>query len=479
MISIIQKGLSKTKSPKNIMIVGAGMAGLVAASLLKEAGHHVKILEGNSRVGGRVFTMRTPFAEGAYVEAGAMRIPEMHDLVFEYIKKFGLTVNEFINATPDDLIYANGMKTRVKIYERHPDIFQYPVAPSEKGKTAEQLFNMAVQPIIDFINQDPARHWPIVERQLDQYSVYTFLRFYPYRPKVTFSEGAIEMMSVLLALEGVMEQSFLDILRDLMLFKPETRFYEITGGNDRLPYSFLPQLQEDILFHQRVTKITQQNDSVTLTFIDTNTSHEYSMTGDLAIMTIPFTVMQFVEVEPRDSFSHNKWRAIRELDYITATKIGIQFSSRFWEREGLYGGKTITDLPIRSTYYPSHGLGTPGPAAILASYTWQEDSMPWDGLTQEERIYFSLKNLATIHGDQVYREFQTGTSYSWGQDPFACGAVSFFRPGQRIALHPYIATPEGRVHFAGEHTTLTHGWIQGAIESGIRVAFEVNELPRL
>jgi monoamine oxidase len=68
------------------------------------------------------------------------------------------------------------------------------------------------------------------------------------------------MMSVLLFLEGVMEHSILDILRDMMLFKPETRFYEITGGMDRLPYSFLPQLQEDILFHQRVTKITQQND---------------------------------------------------------------------------------------------------------------------------------------------------------------------------------------------------------------------------
>ncbi len=478
MTSIIRNGLSKTQTPKNIMIVGAGMAGLVAGSLLKQAGHNVKILEGNGRIGGRIYTMRAPFSEGEYVEAGAMRIPEMHYLVFEYVNKFGLQVNPFINSTPEDIIYANGVKTRVNIYDRNPDILNYPVAPSEKGKTAEQLFNMAIQPIIDFIRQNPARNWPIVERQLDRYSVYTFLKFYPYRPQVTFSEGAIEMMSVLLFLEGVMDQSILDILRDMMLFTPETKFYEITGGFDRLPRGFLPQLQEDILFHQRVTKITQHSDSVTLTFFDTRTSSEYSMTGDFVIMTIPFTVMQFVEVEPRDSFSHNKWRAIRELDYITATKIGMEFSSRFWEREGLFGGKTITDLPIRSTYYPSHGLGTPGPAALLASYTWQDDALPWDGLSQEERIYFALRNLATIHGDHIYREFVTGTSYSWSQDPFACGAVAFFRPGQRVWVHPHIATPEGRVFFAGEHTTLTHGWIQGAIESGIRVAYDVNDLPR-
>lgn len=162
----------------------------------------------------------------------------------------------------------------------------------------------------------------------------------------------------------------------------------------------------------------------------------------------------------------------------TCLKIGIEFTSRFWEREGLFGGKTVTDLPIRSTYYPSHGLGTPGRAALLASYTWEDDALPWDSITQEERIYFALKNLATIHGDQIYREFVTGTSYSWAQDPFACGALALFKPGQRAALHPYTATPEGRVHFAGEHTTLTHGWIQGAIESGIRVAFAVNDLPK-
>ncbi|MDF2680782.1 MAG: amine oxidase [Brevibacillus sp.] len=477
MISMIRNGLSKTKTPKNIMIVGAGMAGLVAASLLKDAGHNVNILEGSGRVGGRVFTLRTPFSEGVYFEAGAMRIPEMHHLVFEYIYKFGLTVNEFINSTPEDLIYANGIKTRAKIYERQPDILNYPVAPSEKGKTAQQLLNMAVQPIIDFINKDPVRNWPIMEKQLDRYSVYTFLKFYPYRPKVTFSEGAIELISVLLGIEGIMEQSLLEYLRDIMIFKPETRFYEIMGGNERLPHAFLPQLQEDIIFNQRVTKIVQHSDSVTLHFMDTDTSNEYNMTGDLVIMTIPFTVMQFIEVEPRDSFSHNKWRAIRELHYMTATKIGIEFGRKFWEREGLFGGKTITDLPIRSTYYPSHGSGTSGPAAVLASYTWADDAMPWDGITQEERIYFALRNLAAIHGDHIYRDFVTGTSYSWAQDPYACGALAFFKPGQRSAIHPYIQVPEGRVHFAGEHTTLTHGWIQGAIESGIRVAFEVSDLP--
>ncbi len=203
----------------------------------------------------------------------------------------------------------------------------------------------------------------------------------------------------------------------------------------------------------------------------------YSITGDIVIAAIPFTVLKFIDVEPRNSFSHNKWKAIRELHYVIDTKIGIEFKSRFWERAGQSGGRTITDLPIRFTYYPSHGIGTPGPAVILASYTLGDDVMPWDGLPNEERIRFVLKNLAVIHGDQVYREFVRGTSFSWAQNPYSCGEWAMFKPGQQMELHPYIAAPEGRVHFAGEHTTLSHGWMQGAIESGIRVAVEVNDLP--
>jgi monoamine oxidase len=160
------------------------------------------------------------------------------------------------------------------------------------------------------------------------------------------------------------------------------------------------------------------------------------------------------------------------------TKIGIEFKSRFWERAGQRGGRTITDLPIRFTYYPSYGIGTPGPAVILASYTLGDDVMPWDGLPSEERVRYALKNLAVIHGDIVYREFVRGTSFSWAQNPYSCGEWAMFKPGQQTQLYPYIAAPEGNVHFAGEHTTLTHGWMEGAIESGIRVAVEVNDRPR-
>src|SRR5690606_32192414 len=94
------------------------------------------------------------------------------------------------------------------------------------------------------------------------------------------------------------------------------------------------------------------------------------------------------------------------------------------------------------------------------------------------RMEYVWKNLADIHGDQVYRDFQGGASHSWIRYPYSAGAFTMFKPGQITELTPHISTPEGRVHFAGEHTSTVHAWIQGAIESGIRVSSEVNNLPK-
>lgn len=87
---------------------------------------------------------------------------------------------------------------------------------------------------------------------------------------------------------------------------------------------------------------------------------------------------------------------------------------------------------------------------------------------KRDRIYYTLQNLATILGGQVYDEFMSGISKSWTLDPYALGGFALFQAGQESELQPVIVKPEGRIYFAGDHTTLYHGWIQGAIESGVR-----------
>lgn len=301
MLSIIRNGLKRTQNPKKIIIVGAGMAGLVSASLLKQAGHHVTILEASERVGGRVYTLRAGFRDGQYLEAGAMRIPDIHFLTLEYIRKFQLPVNRFINTTPNDIIYVRGIKTRLKIYEQNPDILGFPVAPHERGKTATELLQFAIKPLTDFISQNPRRNWPLVVKEFDKYSMDAYLRYNPFG--TTLSVGAIDMLKVILTLDGFSELSFLELLRELLiLLVPNIRFYEITGGNDQLPKAFLPQLKDDIQYRQKVTKIVQHNDQVTIHSVHTEISEPFQITGDLAIVTIPFSVFQFIEVEPINCF---------------------------------------------------------------------------------------------------------------------------------------------------------------------------------
>jgi monoamine oxidase len=471
MLAIIRNGLNKSQNPKHIIIIGTGMAGLVAASLLKGTGHNVTILEANNRIGGRIYTLRAPFSENLYFNAGAMRIPDTHLLSFEYINKFKLPTNLFINRTPTDILYANGIKTNLNIFEKNPSILKFPVAPHERGKSSEELLLSVVQPIINFINQDPIKNWPLIEKQYRSIAFGTFLNAY-------FSVVAIDMIGVLLDLEAFMGMTFVEVLRELIILISTKAFYEITGGMDRLPLAFLPQLKENILFNQKMMKISQYQNSVTIHCKHQVTAENFMITGDLAIVTIPFSTLRFVKFEPYESFSYYKRVAIRELNYMASTKIGIEFKSRFWEKAGQQGGKTITDLPIRFSYYPSYGIGTPGPAVIIASYIWADEALTLESLPEKEQIQYALMNLAEIYGPQVYSEFITGTSFSWSKNPYSCGGFTSFEPGQDSELYPYLSTPEGKVHFAGEHTSLTHGWIQGAIESGVRVANEVNDLPK-
>ncbi|PGL69511.1 flavin monoamine oxidase family protein [Bacillus sp. AFS055030] len=476
MISIIRNGLPKTGAPKDIIIAGAGMAGLVSGSLLKDAGHRVTILEANDRVGGRIYTKRfPPFVNNQYVELGAMRIPSTHLLTLEYIKKFHLPINLFINSTPEDLIFVNNIHTDQKSVDKNPDILGFPVNDFEKGKTAEELLKLAIQPVIEFIKQDPEKNWDIVIGKYDKYSIDAFLRYNPVG--VSLSGEAIEMIKVLIGVEGFPELSFPAVLREVMVLLTEgLKFFEITGGNEKLPNSFIGLLKDNIFYHQRVTKIIQNDSKVTIQSKNTLDQKNYEVSGDLAIITLPFSLLNFIDIIPVNSFSYKKLRAISELHYVDSMKIGLQFRSKFWEKRGTKGGKLITDLPIRFSYFPSHDIGGDGTGILLASYTWGDDAFIWNSKSEDDRIRMALNNLAKVYGFEVYEEFMGGITHSWSNYPFANGAFTMFKPEQLSDFGKAISTPEGKVHFAGAHTSTLPGWIQGAIESGVRVAFEINGL---
>jgi monoamine oxidase len=220
---------------------------------------------------------------------------------------------------------------------------------------------------------------------------------------------------------------------------------------------------------------------------------------DEIIVTIPFSALRHVYVTPQ--FNQLKRKAIRELHYDSATKILLEFREKWWQEApyNIVGGGTITDFSNRFTYYPSNDLGSKGHGVVLASYCWSDEASRWDSMDDDDRYFYALKNLAIIHSDDEKEQQRIidlavitssikdrkdkhgkligAATQSWMRDPYAYGEAAIFNPGQLHLLQRHIISTEwnGKAHFAGEHTSLKHAWIEGAIESGIRTALEVNE----
>ena len=463
-LALIQTGLQpRAARQKKVIVVGAGMAGLVAAYEMLQAGHDPLILEAQNRVGGRVFTLREPFSDGLYGEAGAMRIPRAHGLTMAYLQKFDLPVSPFRMDNPRAYYYFNGKRFRIAECEPDPTPLGFEVAEHERGQLAAQMWEIALRPIADRLESGGEEAWAEVVAQHDRYSVREFLE------EVSgWSEGAIEMFGLLFNQEALMNSSFLELLREEV-----GNYYrdmvQIDGGMDRLPNAFLTALRDRIRFGARMTAVDQSPDGVTIHY--RSLAGPGSVQGDYAILTVPTPVLRHVEL--LKPFSRPKLRAIRQLHYDASAKIFFQCRRRFWEEdEGIFGGGSVTDMAVRNIYYPEHGHES-GRGVLLASYTWSEDAQRWGSLSPHDRLAQALENVSQIH-PQVLAEFEGGASKMWHDDEFACGAFALFDPGQQTLLHEHIIAPEGRIHFAGEHASLAHAWIQGAIESGLRAAREIH-----
>ncbi len=451
-------------APKRIIVLGAGLAGLVAAYELKRQGHQVLVLEAQNRVGGRIYTLRS-FAPGLYAEAGGMRIPRVHDLTLKYCDLFGLPLRPFVMGNPKGLVHMGGIRMTAAEANAQPERLPFDLAEHERGRTPDQLWESATGDLRRMVEEAGDEAWQQIVRDYDQYSLFEFLRMKGW------SKGAIEYYTVMNFVEADMHNAVIEILRE-DIGKAYVDMQEIAGGMDRLPNAFYAELHQEIRLGAEVFAIDQDPEGVTIHF--KTEAGRFRARGDYAICTLPFPVLRTVEtLKP---FSHAKQRAIRELNYHASTKVLFQVRKRVWEADdSIFGGATVTDMAVRRMNYP-----TPDPATergmLLASYTWGQDALQWGAMDEETRLEEALDDVARIH-PRIREVYEVGASHAWYGDRWARGAFAMFAPEQQTELQADIVKPEGRVYFAGEHCSLYHAWIQGALESGIRAAREIHEAP--
>lgn len=446
---------------QKILVIGAGMAGLSAAFELVARGHDVTVLEARTRPGGRVFTMREAFADGLYADAGAMQVYDSHRRAQNYISQFSLELDPIRSAAPGSLIYV--MNRRIESAPNTPVVWPFPLNAGEKDLDSRGLYAKYIAPLLKDVHAAD-----MAGTLLEKFGEHDRLTFSDYLRARGASENAIKILNAGLPIglgDGGDHHSALNLLREAAYRQVRTQSFTIRGGTDRLPKALASRLAERIRYGTPVMRIEQ--DATGARAIATERGATRVFTADRLIVALPFAVLRGVTFNP--PLPEATRAAIEQLPNTSVVKVFMQTRSRFWLGQGQSGGAS-TDLPI--TLVSERTINQPGPRGILEGYVAGAQARRFCAMTDDDRQKAAIADLKRLFPD-IEEHYEAGASKCWDADPWSRGAYAWFRPGQMTRFLPVLGKPDGRIHFAGDHTSSTPGWMEGALHSAERVVGEV------
>ena len=471
--------LSPAKPGTRVLILGAGLAGLLAAYELRKSGYEVEILEYQNRAGGRNWTLRAgdqntdlggatqkvAFAEGNYFNPGPWRIPHHHRAVLHYCKALGVKLESFIQFNHNAYVHST------QAFGGKPQRWRE-VWSDLQGNLTELLAKAVSQGQLDLpigIEErdqllQALKGWGLLDENYRyRASLHTAVRRgFSHAPGG--GQTAPPQPGPLLDLKDLLHPSIWQGLNSQLVYNAQPTMFQPVGGMDQISKGFMramPNLR--IHYNARVTAIAQNNKQVTVTY--QNAQGEASqVSADWCICTLPLPILGQIEFQASPAMLS----AIRAVPYSSYTKIGLEFRRRFWEEDdAIYGGTSTTDQEIQLISYPNDGFMSDGPAVLLGGYaTSVKHGLNLTGMSPEERIEAALSQGEKIH-PQYRKEFLSGVSVAWHRVPWQLGCRARWSETARQTHYQAISSIDGRVVLAGDHISYTSGWMEGALQSSL------------
>ncbi|MFP5227864.1 MAG: flavin monoamine oxidase family protein [Acidobacteriota bacterium] len=465
-----------------VAILGGGIAGVVAAYEMGQAGYECTVLEARERPGGRNWTVRRgtqvqfldgtvqdcAFDEGHYFNAGPARLPSIHHTILGYCRKLGIPLEVEVNTSRSSLLQNQ------KAFDGRP-VEQREAINDTRGHVSELLAKTVNQHLLD--GQLAAD---------DTEKMIEFLRIYgpldadllykgSDRAGVRQLPGAgpqEEILRAPLSMDSLLDASFWQGMMFEEMLDMQATMFEPVGGMDRIPYAFAKTLGEVIHYNSPVTEIRRTERGVRIHYTTAGASH--ILEADYCICALPLTQVRKI---PND-FSPQVKSAIAETHYDSAYKVAWE-SPRFWETErNIYGGLSfLVNDPISVVWYPSRGLFTDR-GVVVSGYSIENGTDFGKLPSRQAKLEASRNAMEKLHPG-FSRLMEKPIYMSWGQIPWNEG--SWISRGRRGGFDetsaefyngPYkvITEPDGPFIFAGDHTARVGAWQEGAALSAHRAA---------
>jgi monoamine oxidase len=459
-----------------VIILGAGIAGLVSAYEMRRAGFDCTVLEARERPGGRNWTLRRgstlvfndgtsqecAFDEGNYFNCGPARLPSTHKTMLGYCNELGVELEVEVNTSRSALLQNDNVFGGKPIRQRQ-------AINDTRGHVAELLAKCMQKGALDqAFTQD------------DHALVMEFLRMYGALGKDYQYDGSsrsgdqqlpgagdqIEIRTPPLSMSDLLKSQFSRPMLFEEVLDMQATMFQPVGGMDRIPYAFAAALGKVVRYNSPITEIRKTTDGVRVLYRDGEAGPIVSVEASYCICTLPLPILKTI---PNDLAPRVK-SAIDHVTYDSAYKVAWE-SRRFWEQDGdeIYGGiSALTTGPISVVWYPSAKLMSK--RGVLVSGYAMENFGEFGKLpSNEAKLAASRAAVEKLHPGKG-KELEKPMYMSWGKVPYSLGSWVTrgpdYPPTSEAAYFdgPYreLIVPDDRIYFAGDHCSHIIGWQEGA-----------------